>query len=231
MINSPSSTVPAGTTRSAAAVISGKRPDKSVPFFDHNLAWPFPSWKHARNPSHFSSYRLPPGMACGPGIRSSARASSTAIGPANPGGRATPGTFDRFAGAAGRDRRITVAGCQGRIPGAAVTVVGTAPTAAATGGVACSPASGSKPPSSRSRPNLRRFGRREVAVTCGFVVRGWGLFCRRRLRWGSAEGGGDGCADELEDAALDGGGFGQGGDDGSVRAVLQVVAGEGGQVS
>ena len=56
------------------------------------------------------------------------------------------------------------------------------------------------------------------------------MFCRRWLRWGLGEGGRDGRADELEGAALDGGGFGEGGDDGSVGAVLQVVAGQGGQV-
>ena len=39
------------------------------------------------------------------------------------------------------------------------------------------------------------------------------MFCRRWLRWGLGEGGRDGRADELEGAALDGGGFGEGGDD------------------
>jgi len=52
------------------------------------------------------------------------------------------------------------------------------------------------------------------------------VFCRRRLRLGSAQGGRDGCAEELEGAALDGGGFGQGWDDGAVGAVSDVVAGQ-----
>ena len=46
----------------------------------------------------------------------------------------------------------------------------------------------------------------------------------------SVEGGRDGCAEQVEDAALDGGGFGQGRDDGGVAAVPDVVSGEGGQV-
>ena len=59
-----------------------------------------------------------------------------------------------------------------------------------------------------------RAPQREVPVTCGFVVRGEVCSVDGGLRWGLGEGGRDGRADELEGAALDGGGFGEGRDDG-----------------
>lgn len=56
------------------------------------------------------------------------------------------------------------------------------------------------------------------------------MFCRRRSGLALADAGRDGRAEELEGVALYGGGFCQGGDGGSVGAVLDVVAGQGGQV-
>ena len=67
------------------------------------------------------------------------------------------------------------------------------------------------------------------AVFWGFELGGcwfWvGVFCRRS---GQCEG--DGGVEEVERASLGVGGGAQGGHDGSVVAVAQVVSGEGGQV-
>ena len=78
-------------------------------------------------------------------------------------------------------------------------------------------------------PKLRRIGRRNVLLICGFRSLG-GCCSVDGGSLGSGEGGRDGCAEEFEGAALDGGGFGQGRDDRAVLAVLHVVAGEGGEV-
>jgi len=80
-----------------------------------------------------------------------------------------------------------------------------------------------------SKPKLRRLGRLDVALSCGFV--GGGVGCSVDVWGGLGDGGGDRRPDELEGAALHGGGLGQGRDGGSVDAVLHVVAGEGGQVA
>ena len=70
---------------------------KSVLFRDQIRTVSRPRTTAARKPSHFSSQRVPPGMACGPGRAGTALASSSSTGPVRSPGKPPP----KAAGAAG----------------------------------------------------------------------------------------------------------------------------------